>query len=510
MPFTRNHVFLLVGFAAAWLYPASAAAATTDGNELPQSVETLLIAVAAAVAIAVLVAGVELSLRIARERRAGEPESPYLSSLYAQRLHTRVLYGFAPPAVASTIALVRTDELSTAAFLFAAMTLTTAILTSHRHPLHLMPIARFAFNAFVPAAGVAVALLPAAFGQSLIETRTAFAALLAAIVTTLIAALLESRFEADRPIRVAVIGPADFAEKLAAELIDTRIRSYRVIGYIGPHGPDHAVPHLGTPDDVRAAVTEHGLDLLVLAPQNPRLKVFEQVARACLDLPVRMIEATALYEDVLGHVPIGTINSAWFQFIMHPRYTPSSPLSKRVLDLVVSASILVVTLPLFALCAIAVWLEDRGPVFYRQRRVGEEGRVFAMVKFRTLRPDADALFGIEPEEMLVTRVGRAPAQDPPQRAAAAVPGAHGRDEPGGPPARAAGAGRGAIGAGAVLRAARAGQARPDRLGPGALRLLGHAGRHRLEDVPRPLLHQAPVGPVRPADPAADPARPRGA
>ena len=46
-----------------------------------------------------------------------------------------------------------------------------------------------------------------------------------------------------------------------------------------------------------------------------------------------MIEATALYEDVLGHVPIGTINSAWFQFIMHPRYTPSSPLSKRILDL---------------------------------------------------------------------------------------------------------------------------------------------------------------------------------
>ncbi len=50
-----------------------------------------------------------------------------------------------------------------------------------------------------------------------------------------------------------------------------------------------------------------------------------------------MIEATALYEDVLGHVPIGTINSAWFQFIMHPRFTPSTPLSKRILDLVVSS-----------------------------------------------------------------------------------------------------------------------------------------------------------------------------
>jgi len=119
-----------------------------------------------------------------------------------------------------------------------------------------------------------------------------------------------------------------------------------------------------------------------------------------------MIEATALYEGLLGHVPIGTINSAWFQFIMHPRYSPSSPLSKRVLDLVVSAALLAVTLPLMLLCALALKLEDRGPVFYRQRRVGEEGREFDMLKYRTMAADADDRFGAVPEEELVTRVGR--------------------------------------------------------------------------------------------------------
>jgi lipopolysaccharide/colanic/teichoic acid biosynthesis glycosyltransferase len=119
-----------------------------------------------------------------------------------------------------------------------------------------------------------------------------------------------------------------------------------------------------------------------------------------------MIEATALYEGLLGHVPIGTINSAWFQFIMHPRYSPSSPLSKRALDLLVSGLMLIGAVIPMLICAIAIKLEDRGPIFYRQRRVGEEGREFDMVKFRMLRPDADDLWGTMTEEDLLTRTGR--------------------------------------------------------------------------------------------------------
>ncbi|HEX7293878.1 MAG TPA: sugar transferase, partial [Solirubrobacterales bacterium] len=109
----------------------------------------------------------------------------------------------------------------------------------------------------------------------------------------------------------------------------------------------------------------------------------------------------------LGHVPIGAINSAWFQYIMHPLYSPSSPLSKRLLDIAVSGALLVVAAPLLILCALAVKLEDRGPVLYRQRRYGEEGREFDMIKFRTLRDDADQLLAEgRTEEEVVTRAGR--------------------------------------------------------------------------------------------------------
>jgi exopolysaccharide biosynthesis polyprenyl glycosylphosphotransferase len=364
--------------------------------------------VSAVVAVAGVVAGVELIGRIVRGRtRGAEVAFPVLSALSAQRLYSRVLYGVAPAAVAATITYVRTEDVASAVFLFGAMVLPAVLLRAHRLPLHLTPIARYLFNAFVPTAGVALALAPGVFGESLIDPTTAAAGLFGAIGTTVIAALLEDRFRSDAPIRLAVAGPASFTAKLTSELKESAIRGYVVVGYIDDSdGHDDGASWLGSLEEVRHVVIRHGIDLLVVAPTNPRLRVFEQTAKVCLDLPVRMIEATALYEDVLGHVPIGTINSAWFQFIMHPRYSPSSPLSKRILDLVVSGAMVTAALPVLLLCALAVKLEDRGPVFYRQRRVGEEGREFEMVKFRTLRADADQLMATKPEEELITRVGK--------------------------------------------------------------------------------------------------------
>jgi lipopolysaccharide/colanic/teichoic acid biosynthesis glycosyltransferase len=91
---------------------------------------------------------------------------------------------------------------------------------------------------------------------------------------------------------------------------------------------------------------------------------------------------------------------------MHPRFSPSSPLTKRLLDVVVSGTLVVIASPLLIISAIAVKL-DGGPIFYRQRRVGEEGRSFDMIKFRTLVADADERFAAgASEEELITRAGR--------------------------------------------------------------------------------------------------------
>jgi exopolysaccharide biosynthesis polyprenyl glycosylphosphotransferase len=94
-------------------------------------------------------------------------------------------------------------------------------------------------------------------------------------------------------------------------------------------------------------------------------------------------------------------------------------MSKRVFDLVVGSLALVLSLPLMALAAFLVYLEDGPPVIFRQKRVGKDGRLFEIYKFRTMVKDAEQWHGQiktrdahgnpihkTPEDPRVTRVGR--------------------------------------------------------------------------------------------------------
>ena len=121
------------------------------------------------------------------------------------------------------------------------------------------------------------------------------------------------------------------------------------------------------------------------------------------------MEANALYEQVLGHVPIRTINSVWFQHFLHPEYRGNGGVAKRLVDVVVVGLASVVVLPLVALGALFVRLGDSGPAFYRQRRVGEGGASFDMIKMRTMRCDAEAdgePLWWKPGDSRTTAVGR--------------------------------------------------------------------------------------------------------
>lgn len=83
--------------------------------------------------------------------------------------------------------------------------------------------------------------------------------------------------------------------------------------------------------------------------------------------------------------------------------------ARRALDLLLSGGLLVVTLPVLLLTALAIRLESRGPIFYRQERVGRDGRVFTLFKFRSMAVDAEAAgkpVWAVPQDPRVTRVGR--------------------------------------------------------------------------------------------------------
>jgi len=302
-------------------------------------------------------------------------------------------------AVAATLMAVGEagDGLVRAATFGIAMLAAARLLRDFPYPLHLMPVSRYALAVLPALSGAAaVALLGLAEDDALLAGDVV-PGLLAAVVVAVAVEIVGYRLVARRPLRIAVLGAADFVPAIRRELDAIGgNREIEVIGWLNLGGTLAPAGHRAdakTLGRVRAAITEHEIDLLVRGPGSGSSRggrdAYDAIAAGCLDLPVRMIDGNQLYEQVFGHVPIGTIDSAWFLFLMHPSFRASSKLSKRAVDLAVGVLAGLVALPLIAVGALAIALTDGRPITYRQRRVGERGREFEIIKLRTMRNDSD-------------------------------------------------------------------------------------------------------------------------
>jgi len=321
---------------------------------------------------------------------------PYQTALRARRILGIVAFTIAPAVAAGAMAARHLDDLGIGAVVCVAIIATSLAMERERIPLHLMPLAAFIVRFLVPVLGIGLAMLVLIMIDKPFEAIDFAVPLVGAWFVTACAAWVTNRFETSRHVRVAMIGHPGIATGMAYELEKANISFYEVIGWLADRPPaaePSVGPHwLGSLEDIREVVEDHGIELLVHASgapgreiDVPRLEIFEQVAQNCLDLPVRMIEASQLYEALLGHVPLGQSTSAWFQYLLHPRYRGGSPLSKRLFDIVVASLMLIVMLPFLIAFAIAVKFTDGGPIFYRQRRVGERGKEFEMIKLRSMR-----------------------------------------------------------------------------------------------------------------------------
>jgi exopolysaccharide biosynthesis polyprenyl glycosylphosphotransferase len=343
-----------------------------------------------------------------------------LRALEAQRLLDLISLKVMPAVAAGLIAYLHLGQVGYAVVLGGAMLVALQLVERCALPLDLMPAARIALAVVAPVLGALLALVLELGAGDHVALGPLEPSVIGAWLVLALGAWMTVHFQEGRPARVAVIGSPGFAADLAAELGAAGIRGYEVIGWFGaaaPAGRSGGLECLGTLDGVRAAVIARRVELLVWA----REETSEQrggadggsdpcalIADACLDLPVRMIEASQLYEELLGHVPLGTIDAAWFRYMMHPRFRPTSPLSKRVSDLAIALPAAIVALPLMLAAAIGIKLTDSGPVLFRQRRVGERGQDFYVLKLRTMVTDAEAAGPqwCTADDDRVTRLGR--------------------------------------------------------------------------------------------------------
>jgi sugar transferase (PEP-CTERM system associated) len=214
--------------------------------------------------------------------------------------------------------------------------------------------------------------------------------------------------------RILVVGTGETARKVVRQILDQREFAYRVIGFIDDDanrvGERIVNPGIvGTPADMASLIARHHVDRIIVGLSDRRGKLpVEELLRAKM-AGIRVEDATTTYERITGKILIDDLRPSWLIFSDGFRVSRITRLLKRSIDLGLSLVIGLLALPLMALTAIAIALESGRPVLYCQERVGENGKLFTLCKFRSMRTDAEK--GGQPiwakdGDDRVTRVGR--------------------------------------------------------------------------------------------------------
>jgi sugar transferase (PEP-CTERM system associated) len=163
-------------------------------------------------------------------------------------------------------------------------------------------------------------------------------------------------------------------------------------------------------ETLSSLVVKHAIDQIVVAIRDRRGGGFPvQQLLECKMKGVKVVELPTYFEQEYRQVLLESLNPSWMVLGDGFRQGLVGNTVKRVFDLTASAALLVLTLPIMLIVALCIYLESGLPVLYRQRRVGQGGRVFTLFKFRSMRVDAESSgtpYWASPDDERNTRVGR--------------------------------------------------------------------------------------------------------
>jgi exopolysaccharide biosynthesis polyprenyl glycosylphosphotransferase len=205
--------------------------------------------------------------------------------------------------------------------------------------------------------------------------------------------------------RLLVVGPSEKADSVAEAVAFDGHARFTVLGAVN-EGPDHPY-RLGPVARLSNIVERQRPDLIVLGDGAASSAAIDRLLTTS-SRDFKVVGLAHFFDYAFGRVPIDELTPTWFMSILHVWQRPYTRLAKRTFDVVCASVGLLLLAPVMLFVAGLVRL-TRGPILYRQTRVGEGGRPFTICKFRTMRPDAEApgeaAFAAE-NDPRVTSVGR--------------------------------------------------------------------------------------------------------
>jgi len=249
-----------------------------------------------------------------------------------------------------------------------------------------------------------------AFAQSYLFPRSVLVVyiVLDAIALGFWRTLLDRLFPQPRR-RAVIVGTGPAASLIADAIRRHPWTGVEVAGLVGePRGERPDIPVLGPVEELVEIAEREKADEIILTPQEPSWK--DRIAeRIPEDRRADLLVWPSPFETMIGRLRFRIVGDLpLLEAKMRPLEGVAGGL-KRVFDAVVSAVALVVSLPILVAAALVVAATSRGGVFYRQERVGKDGRLFQLWKLRTMRRGAEGGTGAvlsAPGDPRVTRVGR--------------------------------------------------------------------------------------------------------
>ncbi len=215
--------------------------------------------------------------------------------------------------------------------------------------------------------------------------------------------------------RVAIVGTNKAAIDTAKAILNRPDAGYRLVGLIKENknekNLDHlAIPILGSTEELNSIVQREKIDRLVIAVLERRGNFpTETLLKLSLAGDVLIEECTSFYERITGQVNLDMLRPSWLIFNGRGKQSRLDQIIRDLVHRTLALIGLIVSLPIALITALLIKLESEGEIFYKQERVGKNGRIFKLIKFRSMHVNAESNgepVWAQPNDARITRVGR--------------------------------------------------------------------------------------------------------
>jgi exopolysaccharide biosynthesis polyprenyl glycosylphosphotransferase len=199
------------------------------------------------------------------------------------------------------------------------------------------------------------------------------------------------RLDGRLALRTLVVGTSPEAGRLV-EILRVPGSGFLPLGYVRTSNPTvsaNSRPVFGGIGDLGCLIRDQAADCLFVASTGITLEEMSQVSQAARQAGIEVRVLANLPQTLTSRLSLLKVGPAVALALRPVRLSGRQAVMKRAFDLATASAALVVSLPLWAVIALAIRLDSRGPVFFHQERVSKDGRIFRMHKFRTMRTGVD-------------------------------------------------------------------------------------------------------------------------